>query len=466
MLPGMNIISAIRGRVAPTAVALVQGTQQLTYAELFARVDAVRMTLPEAGQRLRIGVTYPSGMHYIPLAMAVLAAGHCFVPIPDELAVSEKADLIRTTALHGIISAAADGGFIYTALQTVEPSFSEAGFHALNPAFIRFSSGTTARAKGVVLSHESLLERITAANEGLCICPGDRILWTLPMAHHFAVSIVLYLYHGATTIVEEQHLGAELLAAGEKHGATVMYGSPMHYRQLSAVAPEGQQSWPTLRLAVSTAAALDGATAALFAQRFCQPLIQGLGIIEVGLPLLNLAPPVQALEAIGPTLPAYQARLDAPDADGIGQLMLRGPGMFDAYLQPWASRAEVVDAEGWFATGDLAQCDAEGRYTLKGRSKTVINVGGMKVFPEEVEQVLQQHPGVQRALVSSRAHPLYGEVPVAQFEPTVSVLPNVVTPAELREHCRQQLASYKVPLTFTAVAALPTTASGKLCRHT
>ena len=89
--------------------------------------------------------------------------------------------------------------------------------------------------------------------------------------------------------------------------------------------------------------------------------------------------------------------------------------MFDAYLDPWMPRAAVVDAEGWFATGDLGRRDAAGRLFICGRKKTLINVGGMKVFPEEVEHVLDSHPKVQRSLVEARLHPLYGEVPVARY---------------------------------------------------
>jgi long-chain acyl-CoA synthetase len=450
----LNIIAAIRERADPAAIALVQSQRQLTYRELFDRCDAIAATLPQQGQPLRIGVHYPSGIDYVPIAMAVLAAGHCFVPVPDELAPSERTELIQRTALNAMIGP--DGEL--RALDAFDAPFPLDDFAALNPAFIRFSSGTTGKSKGVVLSHESLLARITAANEGLCIGPGDRVLWVLPMAHHFAVSIVLYLYHGATTIIEEHHLGEDLLRAGSVRRATVMYGSPVHYRQLAA-AP-GDATWPSLRLAVSTASALDQATADLFRARFHQPLVQGLGIIEVGLPLLNFDAPTDQAEAIGKPLPAYQCKLLDPH-EGVGELCLRGPGMFDAYLDPWQPRSQVLDSEGWFATGDLARCDADGRVFLCGRRKSLINVGGMKVFPEEVERVLDAHPLVQRSLVEGRAHSLFGEVPVARYV----IGERAPTLAELRAHCREHLANYKIPLMFSAVPSLPMTASGKLLRR-
>ncbi len=485
-----SIVEAIRERAQPGAIALVQKDRSLTYQELFQRTDALAAQIrphltiePGHIDRLRVGVHYPSCLDYVPLALSTLAAGACFVPIPEELAEEEKRELLTRTALDLVLvieSAAAwlpaqaqrcgqlevNGQTVVIAKMPPTPNtrFPRDAFEALNPAFIRFSSGTTGKSKGVLLSHESLLQRITSANEGLRIGPGDRVLWVLPMAHHFAVSIVLYLYHGATTIIEETHLGEDLLRAGAEQKASVMYGSPVHYRQLVEAPDVG--SWTTLRLAVATAAALDAATAEKFRTRFGRDLVQGLGIIELGLPVLNLAGAVEAPEAIGLPLPAYECLLKdesgcEPATGEPGEICLRGPGMFDAYLDPWLPRPQVVDAQGWFATGDLGRRDTAGRVFICGRRKTLINVGGMKVFPEEVEAMLDAHPKVQRSLVEARLHPLYGEVPVARY---IASPEGVPTAMELRNHLRAHLAGYKIPLMFNAVPELPLTASGKLRR--
>lgn len=484
-----SIVEAIRQRADSSAVALVQKDRSLTYQALFQQCDAlaqsIRASLPvdPAGvSRPRIGVHFPSSLDYVPLALATLAAGGCFVPIPDELAEEEKRDLATRTALDAVLVLESLATWLPETAQTVgdltiaeqkvlikklpppQASFPLTEFEKINPAFIRFSSGTTGKSKGVLLSHESLLERITSANEGLRIAPGDRVLWVLPMAHHFAVSIVLYLYHGATTIIEETHMGEDLLKAGAEHKATVMYGSPVHYRQLVEAPPVAE--WTTLRLAVATAAALDAATAEKFHARFGLPLVQGLGIIELGLPLINLTGALEAPEAVGQPLSAYECLLkdesgQEPPTGQPGEICLRGKGMFDAYLDPWLPRAEVTDAAGWFATGDLGKRDAAGRVTLCGRTKTLINVGGMKVFPEEVERILDSHPKVQRALVEARLHPLYGEVPIVRYIPAPEGAP---TTMELRNHCRTYLAGYKIPLLFSVVTELPLTASGKLKR--
>jgi len=133
--------------------------------------------------------------------------------------------------------------------------------------------------------------------------------------------------------------------------------------------------------------------------------------------------------------------------------------MFDAYVSPWQP-ADRVRRDGWFATGDLAERDAAGRVFLRGRKKSVLNVGGMKVFPEEIEAVLDRHPSVKRSRVTGRDHPVLGTVPVAEVIPANGEL----SPAELKAWCRKSLSAYKVPMAFKAVDAVPLTASGKVRR--
>ena len=133
----------------------------------------------------------------------------------------------------------------------------------------------------------------------------------------------------------------------------------------------------------------------------------------------------------------------------------------DAYLQPWLPGSEILD-DGWFKTGDLARRDAEGAIFLAGRSNAVINVGGMKCFPEEVEAVLNSHAGVAESRVFALAHPTFGNVPVAEIVARDSQSPPKI--GELVAQCRAKLSAYKLPLKFTFVSELPKTPSGKIQR--
>jgi len=313
----------------------------------------------------------------------------------------------------------------------------------------------------VILSHQSLLERIQSANDGLALSPGDCVLWTLPMAHHFAVSIVLYLYYGVTTVIETSHQPDQIYLAAKAAGANLLYGSPFHFAQLAQCQIAGPL--PDLRLAVSTASSLSEGVAEAFKKRFDLPLTQALGIIEVGLPILNTKHATDIPTALGQVQPAYEWKVEPyGEDDQIGQLLIRGPGMFDAYLSPWQTREDLTD-DGWFSTGDLVEEVDGGTLIMRGRSKSVINVGGMKVFPEEIEAVLNEHPSIARSRVYAGHHPTLGGFPAGEY--ILKQGHDAPMMSELMKHCSAQLATYKIPMKMKAVDHIDLTASGKVKRH-
>lgn len=437
----------------------------VTYAQLASRVDnlarGLRYVFATTGASVpRVGVVCPGGARHAVLMLAVMRAGGCAVPVAGELPAAERESLRETIGLHGILSAdeAAWGqrlgrmeeDVFWETFAVATPEFPENAFETLGPAFVRFTSGTTGRSKGVVLSHRTLRERLDSANLRLGIGEADRILWTLPMAHHFAVSILLYLREGAAIVLPGGSLAADLLDAACAHEATVFYGSPFQSALLAG--DPSSRTWPSLRLAVSTSAPLPSGTADKFALRYGKPLVQGFGIIEAGLPLLNRVDGDPM--AVGRP-DDFEVRLDH------GELCLRGPGMFDAYLSPWRTREEVL-ADGWFHTGDLAQIGPGGDVRLCGRLKSVINVGGSKCFPEEIEAVLRGHRDVCEVRVRGEEHARWGMLPVAEI--VLHDPARAPASAALAEFCRARLASYKVPVRFTVVSELPMTASGKLRR--
>lgn len=456
----VNIVDLIFARSTAAHPAVVSPELQLTFGELQARMNgcAERLSADPAWPRKnrpRIGLDAPSGADYIVVALAILKQNACFVPIPAELTASERAQLAKSTALDAIVFAkSAEDWRIKAVAHDSPPAFDESALEALNPAFIRFSSGTTGASKGIVISHETLLGRITAANAGLRIGPEDRVLWVLPMAHHFAVSIILYLYHGATTILAPASDPAVMLRLMREHAATVMYGSPYHYTLLASQLEAAAMK--SLRLAVSTAFALSQEVADLFHSKTGLHLTQGMGIIEAGLPLLNLEHATTHPTSVGKPTPSFEVKLDD------GELLLRGPGLFDAYLSPWQPR-EAVLRDGWFPTGDIAEIDETGSIFLRGRVRSVINVGGMKCFPEEVEAVLSSHPSVKAARVLARPHAALGFVPVAEVIAENGAETSLT--GELKKLCQQRLSAYKVPLLITFVSDFPLTASGKVRRY-
>ena len=446
----MNIVEEIFRTADQRAVALIHGDEAITYGALVERVKAAAASICRS-PAARVALDCPNGIAHVVLALAIVRAGKCLVPLASELAPPERERIVRETGAGAIVDAT---GTVRDVPLAAGGDFDEAALAALNPAFIRFSSGTTGASKGVVISHETLLARIAAANRGLQITPADRVVWTLPMAHHFAVSIMLYLRAGAATVIVNSPLADGVLTAGTRHGGTVLYGAPFHHALLAA--ESSARAWPTLRLAVSVAASLPLKTAQAFDARYGVQLTQGLGIIEVGLPLLNLHSARQKPESVGRPQPDFQAEIRHG-----GELYLRGPGMFDAYLRPWQPRAEVLE-DGWFRTGDLAEIDGDGDFHLLGRSHSVINVGGLKCFPEEVEAVLCELPGVAAARTYGKENARFGAVPVAEIEARDPSQPPKTS--ELIAYCRQRLAGYKVPVAFQVVGRIARTASGKIKR--
>ncbi|RYD32329.1 MAG: hypothetical protein EOP85_21845, partial [Verrucomicrobiaceae bacterium] len=302
----MNIVDQIALRASEERPAIISGGEVLTFGELLKRASGLASWLSRRpGFRRdgvpRVGLACGNGVDYIVLALAILKAGGCLVPLADELTAAERREIIDRTALCGVLSG--DEASPLWERHETPPLENEEEFTLLDPAFIRFSSGTTGKSKGVVLSHAKLRERIVAANAALEIGPGDRVLWMLPMAHHFAVSIVLYLYHGACTVLGESHLAEEVLGLARTTRATVIYGAPFHHSLLAA--DTGGYDWPDLRLAVTTAAPLPAAVGEAFRKRFGKPLVQGLGIIEIGLPLLNTGGAGDSPTAVGRPLPAF-----------------------------------------------------------------------------------------------------------------------------------------------------------------
>jgi long-chain acyl-CoA synthetase len=464
----MNIAEEIFQNADPKATAVIEKGIACTYEALDLRSKLVASWLGEHEEvfpTARIGLTGADSLSYLVLSLGILRAGGCFVPIAPELSRSEAEELSRTLHLDGILDSTAG---------IENPSFVslshpacpwQQDYACLNPALIRFSSGTTGDAKGILLSHETLLDRIITANAGLGIGPDDRILWVLSMSHHYAVSILLYLYHGATIILPESHRADALLAEAVGHRASVLYGAPFHYVMLCA--GEHHLKWPTLRLAVSTTAGITLSTAESFTSIYGVHPSQALGVMEVGLPFINNDVASEKPDSIGRPQAGVDARIldeeGAPVQSGMnGRLELRCRGMFDAYLSPWRPRDRVTREGGWFETGDIVHTDEEGYYYLRGRTKTVISVGGMKFFPEEVEDVLMAHPGVSEARVMAREHSIFG----SSMEAEVLLSGEApVTDAELLKFCKSKLARYKIPARIVFVEKIPRTASGKIQRY-
>ena len=443
----------------PGGLAAADGVRRLDWAGLAAAVDARAEALRRAGIATgdRVALIAPDGIDALVDALAVLAAGGVHTPLDHRLATAEVDAAVVDLDLRWRIDRAGEPPVATGVAPVADP---------LGPgrsAFLRCSSGTTGAAKGVLLSHATIRARCAAANRLLALGPDDRVLWLLPMAWHFAVSIGLYLQVGAAVVFGAALRASRSAAIARDHGCTFAYVSPWHVRRLAAL-PPGEDLPSDLRQVVATTAALDRDSAAAFRARHGLGVRQALGIIEVGLPLCGPDAEDPAPGALGRPGPDYAVRVvDATGAalptDATGELELRGPGLVDAYTRPWTPRDAIL-RDGWFNTGDLARIDASGAVTLLGRRKELINVGGVKVFPLEVEAVLAAHPDIAACRVRGEADPRTGEAVVAEIEPAAGA---DLDDADLARWCAERLAPLKCPARFRQLA-LARTPSGKVRR--
>ncbi|MEP6662044.1 MAG: class I adenylate-forming enzyme family protein [Verrucomicrobiota bacterium] len=459
----MNLIELLdeTTRRCPQKTALIEGENQISYLALMEKIRLFSrliqtLQLP-AGSR--VGLSYPNSVNYVALTFALWRLNLVVVPVPTECTEEESARIAASMQLSLIVSLKRknDSRELSSEIFTTKLAVSQVDNHGLNIAFIRFTSGTTSVRKGVVLSHETILNRISAANKILRINADDTVMWCLPMSHHFLVTIVLYLSVGATVVLARHVLARPFLEAINRWKGTVLYAAPFQYAMLAR--DHSEMSIPSVRLAVSTTCALPRDVSENFHQRFGLPLSQALGIIELGLVCVNVDSPVQRWNSVGRPLPECAINIRQPDAEGFGEVAVTGTGFFDAYANPWTPREQLMP-DGWFATGDIGRLDAQGFLILAGRKNAVINLAGRKVFPEEIEAVLNRHPAVSESRVFGLPHPHFGEIIEAEI-----VASETISAALLREFCRAHLSPDKIPGQFHFVSTIPKTAvTGKVLR--
>lgn len=468
----MNIVDVIRKEtehLPPGHTAVEYSHGDISYDALFAYVDQAADVLKGqgVGPGSCVGLSFPDSPDYIILALAILSVGAVMVPVSASSNPDIAADVMNKTGVSFFIFSEPfmPGGDALRVELSCCPAAKSAcmgrwknaeklpdAFYALQPAFIRFSSGTTGASKGVLLTHDAIRERTDAADKALQITSCDRVLWVLSMSFHFVVSILLFLRRGATIVLCCESFPFSLLQEMRRGTGTFVYASPFHYTTLldAKLDAECMQS---LRMAISTAMKLPADTARAFYESYGLQIKEAYGIIEVGLPFVNAAADCPQ-GSVGRVLPDYQVEIRNPNSRGVGEVWLRGPGMYSAYVNPWRTR----DPGDWFDTGDMGSVDDGGFLFLQGRKKDVINFAGMKLFAFEIEAVIEQHPTVRAALVYPVEDSRYGQIPFAKVEA------EDVTEDALRKFCYLHLESYKVPKSFEVVEKLERTQSGKVKR--
>jgi acyl-CoA synthetase (AMP-forming)/AMP-acid ligase II len=515
-----TIPAAVAASIAarPDAEAVVEPERRVTYRELGELVSTSTRAMMAAGVERgdRVAIWAPNGSGWIVAALGAQSAGAALVPVSTRfkgaeaahvLSVSKAALLVTTVGFLGtdpvgmlraaetplphlrriVLLDGSDGPAQAPDGAAVEPwqAFAaraegvDAAAASARPRSVRptdtsdvlFTSGTTGRPKGVVMTHGQTVQQFRDWCAYAGLQPGDRYLIVNPFFHMFGYKAgwLASLLQGATIVPVPVFDVASVLSLVETERITVLPGPPTIYRSILDHPERDSFDLDTLRVAVTGAA--DVPVALIREMRAALPfrsILTGYGLTEAG--TCTGTRPDDDEETIATTAGRAMPGLEVIVADeqghevergATGELLVRGYGVMQGYLDDPEATAAAIDDRGFLHTGDLATMDGRGYVRIVGRSKDMILVGGFNVYPAEVENCLLAHDAIGRVAVIGVPDPRMGEVAVAYVVPVPG---RSVDSDAIIGWARERIANYKVPRYVVAVAELPTNATGKVLK--
>jgi fatty-acyl-CoA synthase len=451
-----------RARITPDRVAIEERQRAWTYSELEARSDQLAAGLRH-GDRVST-LTGNSGEH-VALMFACAKSGAILHPISWRLAAAEiayqldDADplLFLVEDEHRQLGEAALELAAVTPGRTLAPDPRRASDRPVSdddPLLLIYTSGTTGKPKGALLTHANCFWTNLSFDLATGLGPDDVVLQVLPQFHcgGWNVQSILAWWKGARVVLERGFDATRCLELIETHRITTMMGVPANYLFMAQESRFADTDLGSLRLAVVGGAPMPEALLDTWAARGVD-IVQGYGLTEAAPNVLCLSLEDARRKAGWAGKPYPYVTCDLSEED---ELLVRGPNVFAGY---WRNEDATTAAfrDGWLLTGDVAERDDEGNYRIRGRLKDMVVSGGENVYPAEIEAVLHEHPAVSDAAVIGVPDERWGEICVAFV-----VLSAPATEAELREHCLERLARFKVPKRFHTVDELPRNSMGKL----
>ena len=490
-IPELAAASASR---VPGRVAVTVNGEPVTHAELdagAARVAAWLTRRIEPGDRVLLAAGPSPGFLRCYLgslragAVVVLANPGCTAPELDHL-VSDSGARVAF-ADHGparLLNGLPEPPLTVAAGDLPPgPPGRAGGWIRARPddtALLAYTSGTTGRPKGVPLTHRQLVTSIRSAMAAWRWDAGDVLVHALPLHHqHGLGGVHATLIAGATGHIRSRFSAAGIVETAQASHASVLLGVPTMYQALLTAAPGGgpelaggrpvavggRPVLAALRLAVCGSAPLSPALAERLPDVLGRLPLVRYGTTETGLSVSNTCGQPHG-DTVGLPLPGVLARIWSDGAElpagQDGEIQLRGPQVFGGYWQDPSATAAAFTHDGWFRTGDIGRIDpAGGHLAIRGRSKELIITGGLNVYPQEVELVLESHPSVAEAAVGGIPHEHWGE----QVTAWVVLRPgHDFDEQALIAHTRTALAPYKCPKQLFQLPTLPRTSVGKLVR--
>ncbi|MFB6889976.1 long-chain fatty acid--CoA ligase [Kitasatospora sp. NPDC056327] len=490
----------------PDAPAVIWESTAVGYRELWerARACAAELRRHGIGPGDRVALLLPNGPQFPVVYYGTLALGATVVPLNAQLRAAEIGFVLAdsgaralvcadATAEEGAAAAAAAGTALFTTgaapAGAVRLDAERTGPGTPLPplpdplpgspddiAAVLYTSGTTGRPKGALLTHRNIVTNIeVTAAAPFDVRPDDVLLCALPLSHTFGQTCLMgTAFHvGAAVVLMPGFAAGPALELMARHGCTVFMGVPTMYHALLAAVADGAPA-PRLHRAYSGGSALPVPVLDRVREVFGCPVYEGYGLTETspcvaynmpGTPVRpgTVGTPIDGVE-VGVARADREQRVELLAPGEVGEVVVRGHNVMSGYLGlPGETAAVLVD--GWFRTGDLGVLDPDGRLRLVDRKKDVILRGGYNVYPREVEEVLLRHPAVAQAAVVGVPDERLGEEICAVLVPRPGVVESPELAAGIVAWSRDRLAGYKCPRRVEFAAALPVGPGGKVLKR-
>jgi long-chain acyl-CoA synthetase len=482
-------ILAESARRSPGKVAVVEGDLRLTYAQLWEQARRYGAALAARGIEPgdRIALLAPNVADFVRAYYGILAVGGVVVPVPTLLNTEEAAYVVGHSGARALLYEAGFADIAVGAARSakvpawgvegfadgIEPLTTYATRQAEDTAVILYTSGTTGRTKGALLTHLNLVMNATAnAFDANPFLRDDIVMGSLPLFHTFGqtVSMNSTFRIGATLLLQPRFDAAKAIKLMHDEGATVFFGVPTMFVQLLEASPRAA-ALPKLRNCISGGASLPVSVLERFEKAFATTVLEGYGLSETS-PTASVNQPWFGLKAGTVGHPIWGVEVEIADGtidgriellpDGrLGEIVIRGHNVFAGYLDdPEATAQAIID--GWFRTGDIGQKDADGFITIVDRKKDLIIRSGFNVYPRDVEEVLMRHPAIAQVAVIGIPDGESGE------EVCAVVVPNEgddLDGESLIAWARERLGRHKYPRRIEVVEALPMGPSHKVLKR-
>jgi malonyl-CoA/methylmalonyl-CoA synthetase len=441
------------------------GRAVLTYAGAARRSAQWAHALAAHGARPgeRVAMQVSKSVEALMVYLACVRAGYVLLPMNTGYTPDEVAHLVGDAEPVVVL----DDASIASIGAEADSMPADLDVHPAGPddlAAILYTSGTTGRPKGAMLSQRNLASNSATLAELWGFATGDVLLHALPIFHTHGLFVATNctIANGSSMVFLERFDAGEVLRALPQ--CTVMMGVPTFYTRLLAHPGFDAAACASVRLFVSGSAPLLASVHHEFRERTGHAILERYGMTETSMLTSNPLHGERRPGTVGLPLPGVDVRVvgddgtEAPEGE-VGGVEVRGPNVFGGYWRRPELNATEFTADGWFRTGDVGRFDTEGYLHLVGRSKDLVISGGLNVYPVEVEAVIDELPGVLESAVIGVADPDFGEAVVAVV---VAEPGAVVDPDDVRRAARRRLAPFKVPKRVHVVDALPRNAMGKV----